>query len=49
MYSYAERVSPEDRWNITAYVMLIQQKKPPLTTQSPSAGIGPGKTRQTGD
>jgi mono/diheme cytochrome c family protein len=49
MYSYAERVSPEDRWNITAYVMLIQQKKPPLTTQAPSAGIGPGKTRQTGD
>jgi mono/diheme cytochrome c family protein len=49
MYSYAERVSPEDRWNITAYVMLIQQKKPPLTTQGPSATIGPGKTRQTGD
>ena len=49
MYSYAERVSPEDRWNITAYVMLIQQKKPSLTTQAPSAGIGPGKTRQTGD
>jgi mono/diheme cytochrome c family protein len=49
MYSYAERVSPEDRWNIAAYVMLIQQKKPPLTTQAPSATIGPGKTRQTGD
>jgi mono/diheme cytochrome c family protein len=49
MYSYAERVTPEDRWNIAAYVMLIQQKKPDLTTQAPSARIGPGKTRQTGD
>jgi mono/diheme cytochrome c family protein len=48
MYSYAERVTPEDRWNITAYIMLIQQKKPGLTTR-PAADIGPGKTRQTGD
>jgi hypothetical protein len=27
MYSYGERVSPEDRWAVTAYVRVLQQAK----------------------
>jgi len=49
MYSYAERVSPEDRWAIAAYVKALQQAKPPPTTQGPAAGVGPGRTRNTGN
>ena len=49
MYSYAERVNPDDRWAIAAYVKALQQAKPPPTTQGPAAGLEPGRTRQTGN
>ena len=45
MYSYAERVSPQDRWAVAAYVKLLQQAKPdpamaqPASTQ-PTAAPG---------
>lgn len=47
MYSYGERVRPEDRWAIAAYVKTLQEAKPAPTTPPPSAGIGPDRTRGT--
>jgi mono/diheme cytochrome c family protein len=49
MYSYAERVNPDDRWAIAAYVKALQAAKPPPTTQGPAATGVPGGTRQTGN
>lgn len=51
MYSYAERVQPEDRWAIVAYVKTLQTAKPATqpSQQPPSATIGADKTRQTGN
>jgi mono/diheme cytochrome c family protein len=49
MYSYAERVNPDDRWAVAAYVKALQQAKPPATTQGPAADLGPGRTRSTGN
>ena len=31
MYSYADRVSPEDRWAIAAYIRVLQQAQPEVT------------------
>jgi hypothetical protein len=28
MYSYADRVSPEDRWAIAAYIRVLQESRP---------------------
>ena len=47
MYSYGERVRPEDRWAIAAYVKTLQEARPDVTTPPPSAHTGPGQTRGT--
>lgn len=47
MYSYGERVRPEDRWAIAAYIKTLQTAKPAPTTAGPSANIGPDRTRGT--
>jgi mono/diheme cytochrome c family protein len=47
MYSYGERVRPEDRWAIATYIKTLQTAKPAPTTAPPSAGIGPDRTRGT--
>jgi mono/diheme cytochrome c family protein len=35
MYSYSERVSPEDRWRIVAYIRALQASDPNNNGQSP--------------
>ncbi len=58
MYSYGERVSPEDRWAVAAYIRVLQQarRQPGLagqpTTQRavpppPGTGTPPGETNRT--
>lgn len=42
MYSYADRVAPQDRWAIAAYVKLLQQTKPEMASTSQPAGEAGG-------
>jgi len=39
MYSYANRVAPEDRWAIAAYIRALQRTKPPV--MEPASVQGP--------
>jgi hypothetical protein len=35
MYSYAQRVRPEDRWAIAAYIRVLQQSQNSTLAQVP--------------
>ena len=38
MYSYANRVAPEDRWAIAAYIRALQRTKPPVAKRASVQG-----------
>jgi mono/diheme cytochrome c family protein len=48
MYSYNDRVFPEDRWRIAAYIRVLQlsQDKAVASAAAPAAGAGAGPTTQ---
>jgi hypothetical protein len=37
MYSYADRVEPEDRWAIVAYIRALQLSRRATLAQAPEA------------
>ena len=41
MYAYGSRVSPHDRWAITAYIRALQQSRSTNLAQAPDAGAHP--------
>lgn len=45
MYSYSDRISPEDRWAIVAYIRALQLTR---TGQASAAGTQPVETQPTG-
>jgi len=40
MYSYASRISPRDRWAITAYIRTLQKSKAAAKTKAPATTAG---------
>ena len=41
MYAYGSRVSPHDRWAITAYIRALQQSRSTKLAAAPGAGAHP--------
>ena len=41
MYAYGSRVSPHDRWAITAYIRALQQSRSTKLAEAPGAGAHP--------
>jgi mono/diheme cytochrome c family protein len=41
MYSYASRVSPEDRWAIAAYIRVLQKARPVVPTDQRTSSGAP--------
>ncbi|MGI4875938.1 MAG: c-type cytochrome [Janthinobacterium lividum] len=44
MYSYADRVSPADRWAIAAFIRAMQASKPPVAAATRDLAPGAGES-----